>query len=358
MRKLFVIQVLACLLAWLVPLSAAYAHNGSVKYIDVSVSGADVSATVSVDAADAAAATGMGSEIDAARLAERAEVVRAWMLRGLRVDSDGEPCSQMTAGPQLRAERVAIVATYVCASAAPITLTDASLSATDDGHKTLVSVDGARPQVLRGNDSTVSISEPVTTAAIAASFVWEGVIHLVTGYDHVLFLLSLLFGAGVLARRRGVKIAGKDIALVVTAFTVGHSVTLVLASLEIVMLPARFVESVIAASIVAVAALNIAKPESSAGRPSIALAFGLIHGFGFSSVLADVGLPAGERFVALLSFNVGIELAQLAVVAIVIAPLAWLAKQERFYRAFVMRGGSIAIAALACFWLVERALGL
>ena len=186
---------------------------------------------------------------------------------------------------------------------------------------------------------------------------WEGVIHLVTGYDHVLFLLSLLFASGVVARRRGTRKALKEIGLVVTAFTVGHSITLVLASLGIVGLNIQFVESVIAASIVAVAAMNVFKPEETLGRPWIALVFGLIHGFGFSSVLAEVGLPAGQTAVALLSFNVGIELAQLAIVAIAIAPLAWLANRERFYRAAVMRLGSFAIAALAAFWFVERAFG-
>ncbi|MCA9624482.1 MAG: HupE/UreJ family protein, partial [Myxococcales bacterium] len=116
--------------------------------------------------------------------------------------------------------------------------------------------------------------------------------------------------------------------------------------------------AIIAASIVAVASLNVLRPEASVGRPAIALGFGLVHGFGFSSVLAEVGLPQGERAAALFSFNLGIELAQLAVVAIAIVPLAWLASHEKLYRAAVMRGGSLAIAGVASVWVVQRALGL
>ena len=108
----------------------------------------------------------------------------------------------------------------------------------------------------------------------------------------------------------------------------------------------------------AVAVWNVVRQEARVGLRWVAGMFGLIHGFGFSSVLADVGLPAEQTAVALLSFNIGIELAQLAVVAVALLPLAWLAKREKLYRAAIMRAGSLAIAALASVWLVERALGL
>jgi hypothetical protein len=173
----------------------------------------------------------------------------------------------------------------------------------------------------------------------------------------LLFLLSLLLTAGELAKKHGQRRALKDVAFVVTAFTLGHSVTLVAAALGVIVLPARLVESVIAASIVVVAVLNIARPESRKHMPYLALCFGLIHGFGFSSVLSDLGLPSRARVLCLLSFNVGIELAQLGCVAVAIGPLAWLATKPG-YREWVVRGGSMVIAALATFWMIERALGL
>jgi len=114
---------------------------------------------------------------------------------------------------------------------------------------------------------------------------------------------------------------------------------------------------VIAASILLVAVLNYARPEARAQMPWIALGFGLVHGFGFSGVLAELGLPARARVLSLLSFNVGIELAQLAAVLVAIGPLTWLARRPG-YRTWVVKGGSVVIGLLATFWMIERALGL
>jgi len=146
-----------------------------------------------------------------------------------------------------------------------------------------------------------------------------------------------------------------NILKVVTAFTVAHSVTLSLAAFDIVRLPSRLTESVIAASIV-VAALNNIFPRVTEGRWRIAFAFGLLHGFGFASVLADMGLPPGARAISLVSFNLGVELGQLAVV-LAVMPLAYALRATSFYRQTVMRWGSSAIATLAFVWLIQRAVG-
>jgi hypothetical protein len=141
---------------------------------------------------------------------------------------------------------------------------------------------------------------------------------------------------------------------VVTAFTLAHSITLSLSALDIVRLPSRLTESVIAASIV-VAALNNIFPVITDARARIAFAFGLLHGFGFASVLADMGLPHGARIISLFAFNVGIEAGQLAVV-LTVMPLVYALRSGAFYRRAVMPWGSAAIAALAFVWLVQRAL--
>jgi hypothetical protein len=140
---------------------------------------------------------------------------------------------------------------------------------------------------------------------------------------------------------------------VVTAFTLAHSLTLTLAALNIVRLPSRLTESVIAASII-VAALNNIVPIVTESRARIAFAFGLLHGFGFASVLADMGLPQGARLTSLLSFNLGIETGQLSVVFAVI-PIIYGMRSGVFYRRAVMPWGSAAIAAMALVWLVQRA---
>ncbi len=141
----------------------------------------------------------------------------------------------------------------------------------------------------------------------------------------------------------------------VSAFTLAHSVTLSLASLDLLTLPSRWVESAIAAS-VALAALNNLLPLFRRRRPAVAFAFGLIHGCGFAAVLADLGLPPGALAASLLGFNLGVEIGQLAIVAAFL-PLAFLLRRSWFYRQ-LLGGASALIAMLAGVWLLERAFDL
>jgi len=134
---------------------------------------------------------------------------------------------------------------------------------------------------------------------------------------------------------------------------VAHSITLSLAALGVVSLPSRLVESAIAASVV-LAALNNVRPVVYGGRWVLAFAFGLIHGFGFASVLTDLGLPQGSLLLALVAFNVGVEVGQLAIVAVFL-PIAYALRDTRFYRHAILTGGSVLVAVLAALWLVERA---
>jgi hypothetical protein len=187
-----------------------------------------------------------------------------------------------------------------------------------------------------------------------------GVWHILSGIDHLLFLLSLLLPA-VLLRRGGrwepvtqARPALIGIFKVVTAFTLAHSITLTLAALDVIRLPSRLTESVIAASII-VAALNNIFPLVTERRARIAFAFGLLHGFGFASVLADMGLPQGARVTSLLAFNLGIEAGQLSVV-LAVMPIVYGLRSGAFYRRAVMPWGSAAIAVLATVWLVQRAI--
>ena len=188
----------------------------------------------------------------------------------------------------------------------------------------------------------------------------EGIWHIWTGFDHVLFLLSLLLPA-VLVRRDGrwqpkdsFRGAFIEVAKVVTAFTLAHSITLSLAALGVVSLPSRWVESAIALSVV-LAALNNLFPVVSHGRWMAAFAFGLLHGFGFAGALRDLGLPSSSLALSLAGFNVGVELGQLAIVAAFLPVAFWL-RRTWSYRRLVLAGGSTAIAAIAVVWFAERAL--
>ena len=189
-------------------------------------------------------------------------------------------------------------------------------------------------------------------------YVVEGTWHIWIGFDHILFLLALLLPA-VLVRREGhweaapsLRAALIDVTKVVTAFTLAHSITLSLAALQVISLPSRLVESVIAASVV-LAALNNLRGTIERRRWVLAFGFGLIHGFGFASVLADLGLPQGALVLALVGFNVGVELGQLAIVTAFV-PLAFWLRSTSFYRVGVLQAGSLAVALLAGWWMIER----
>ena len=190
----------------------------------------------------------------------------------------------------------------------------------------------------------------------------EGVWHIWIGYDHILFLLSLLLPA-VLRREAGhwQAIAGFRPAFweackIVTAFTVAHSITLSLAVLGIVSLPSRLVESAIAASVVLVA-LNNLYPILRAHLWWVAFAFGLVHGLGFASVLIDLGLPGGALLTALVGFNLGVEVGQVVIVGVFL-PLAFWMRHSWFYQRLVLGFGSLLIALVASVWLLERSLDL
>lgn len=198
--------------------------------------------------------------------------------------------------------------------------------------------------------------------AESMQFIHEGIWHIWLGFDHVLFLLALLLPA-VLMRAEGRWQAVHDFSSVcwnvfsiVTAFTVAHSLTLSLAALDVVRLPSRLVESTIAASVV-LAGLGNLFPTMMSRRWMVAFGFGLIHGFGFAAVLMDLGLPHNSLLLSLVSFNVGVEIGQLVIVAAFL-PLAYLIRHTWSYPKLVLTGGSLAVIAIALVWFTERAFDL
>ncbi len=190
------------------------------------------------------------------------------------------------------------------------------------------------------------------------SFLREGIHHILTGYDHVLFLLCLLLPA-VLRREQGRWVAVDGwrgalwpVARTVTLFTLAHSVTLALAATGLVKLSPKFVEPAIAVTIM-LAALDNIRPLIGGRRGYVTFFFGLIHGFGFAGVLGELQLPTAAFGWALLQFNLGIEVGQLAIVALVV-PVLFLVRRRRLYVPGVMVAGSTAAMLLAAVWLVER----
>jgi hydrogenase/urease accessory protein HupE len=178
------------------------------------------------------------------------------------------------------------------------------------------------------------------------SFFWLGVEHILTGYDHLLFLTALLLRGGHLL----------GLMKIVTAFTLAHSLTLALAVLGLVRMSDRVVESVIAASIARVALENLARCRVPSQRWVVSLLFGLVHGFGFASALCPLALPLWNLAMALVGFNLGVEVAQGVVLAALLPVLTWLshcAWQPRF-----VRTTSVILAMIGILWYVQRLLGV
>ncbi len=176
----------------------------------------------------------------------------------------------------------------------------------------------------------------------AGSFFLLGVEHIATGYDHLLFVLALVLCGGSLMQ----------LLKIVTAFTLAHSLTLGAAAFDLLTLPSTLVEAVIALSIAYVAFENLNPRFAISRRWTISFAFGLVHGFGFSSVLKEIGLPKGSELIALLNFNLGVEAGQVVAVAVVVPLLVWLKRQSWGARA--VRWISLAILAVGLGLFVER----
>lgn len=184
-------------------------------------------------------------------------------------------------------------------------------------------------------------------AAIVKRYVRLGLSHILPlGWDHVLFVAGLVLGANLRLRRLLVELS---------AFTLAHTVTLGLGGLGFVFLPTRLVEPLIAGSIAFVAFENLRGASSARRRLAIVFGFGFLHGMGFASALAEVGLSRESFLLSLLSFNVGVELGQLVVVAVLVAGLAAIA-DERSRQRFVVRPASLVIGALGLVWALTRLL--
>ena len=208
---------------------------------------------------------------------------------------------------------------------------------------------------------TLDLLAPIPKANVLA-FIKHGVWHIWIGIDHILFLVTLLLQS-VLVRREdtweaaeGFRPSSINVAKIVTIFTVAHSFTLSIAALDLITLPSRVVESVIAASIVAAALLNFF-PRYVHYLYGFVFVFGLFHGFGFASVLGHLTTQTKAVVSALVGFNAGVELGQLALVCVCFPPL-FLLRKQLFYQRWILQLGSAVIGLIAVVWLIERSFDL
>jgi hypothetical protein len=351
----------------------AQAHIASNGFLNLKIDGAQVSGAMELAIRDGELAVGLdrdrNGQVTWGELKSSQTALQNYLVGHLRLSGDGEQC-RVAFNPIQVNERVDgsylwLPFTADCGVRLKRLLIGYTILAEEDpSHRGLLTLhaNGGVQTAVLGGAAELRLFQLDHLSSRAAFFEYAraGMWHIWSGIDHLLFLLSLLLPAVLLRRQKrweAVPMAAPafvNIVKVVTAFTLAHSITLSLAAFDVIRLPSRLTESVIAASII-VAALNNVFPQITQGRWRIAFAFGLLHGFGFASVLAEMGLPTGARLVSLVAFNLGVEAGQMAVV-LAIMPLAYLFRSTAFYRRGVMPWGSTAIACLALVWFVQRAM--
>lgn len=367
--------LLLAILLWL-PAAPASAHKPSDAYLTLRLDGGSIDGQWDIALRDLEHAIGLDADGDGAitwrELAAREAAVAAYALSRLSITAERAPCPLSHAALLVddHTDGAYAVLRFVAAcpaDASGIAVDYHLFADLDPLHRGLLRVDDAgvtRTAVLGPDAPSFAFARGTPPSLLGQSwaYVQDGIRHILLGYDHVLFLLTLLLPAVV--RREhgrwqavsGFKPAAIEVAKVVTAFTVAHSITLVLAMLQLIALPSRLVESAIAATIV-LAALNNLHPVVTRRIWLAAFGFGLVHGLGFAGALEALGLPRQAFLLSLLSFNLGIELGQLTIVALFL-PIAYLCRTTPLYPRVVLQAGSLAIVALGSLWLKDRALAL
>jgi hypothetical protein len=351
-----------------------HAHKSSDSYLQIDAGPAATTVRWDIALRDLDAALDLDTDDDG-RLSW-GEVKAAWP----RIEAYAMPrlklagCTLRMTGRALERRNdgayAVLMLTSDCVLAAPPVIDYSLFREVDPTHRGIARVQRpGQPPVLTMLDPTYRAAMPAATAAsvsdteaVAPTGAWgflrEGIRHILTGYDHVLFLLCLLLPSVMRRTPQGWRAVDKlsqavwPVIGIVSAFTAAHSITLGLAAMKVIAMPPSFIEPAIAVTII-LAALDNVWPIFPVRRIVVTFCFGLIHGFGFAGVLAELNLPTWAFVQALLEFNIGLEVGQLMVV-IGATTLLFLLRERPRYRAVVLRGGSYAAMVVGALWLVER----
>jgi len=340
-------------LALLAGSSIAAAHPAPFSYLDLRIGNDVIDGTLVVHIIDAAHDLGIASPerlldrgVAAGNLDRLTALVRQRMV--LRGD---QPLTIEWGDVDTIPERQAIQLHFRIHTPRPATLgIHALMFPYDRLHQTFVNVyedDVLRQQFVLsadGPDRTYYTGTTQGAIAVIKTFVPAGIHHILIGPDHILFLIGLLLLGG----------GWKALLKIVTAFTIGHSITLSLAALNIVTPPPNVIEPAIALSIVFVGADNLVRGGGRDVRALIALTFGLVHGFGFANVLREFGLPREALGWSLFSFNVGVEIGQLFIVLLVATALTVVRRRSETIGMRVAFAGSLIVVAAGTYWFVQR----
>jgi hypothetical protein len=352
-RIRLLVRLMALLTALFVA-APAFAHPAPFSYLDVNLHDGVADGTLTVHVADPAHDLGISPAerlYTPELLQSRFKDITSRLSQGLYLRSGDRPLTPQWTGVTPLPSQSQIRFSYRIPN-----VTAGALSARTDlftydrFHQTFVNVylDGKlRQQWIFSHDAPERTYYFGTTAGaleVIRTFVPAGVHHILIGPDHILFLCGLLLMGGSLGR----------LVKIVTAFTLGHSLTLSLASLGIFAPPASITEPAIALTIIVVGADNLMRGGGKDLRALAALLFGLIHGFGFASVLKEFGLPREALAWSLFSFNVGVEIGQLIIVGIVATTLEFVRRQNPVIGRRVAVAGSYVVIAAGAFWFIQR----
>jgi len=346
----------------------AHAHTMSVAHVDATTQpgGAvrleadlalrDIALTLSLDA-------NRDERVTWGELQAVAPQLQSLVAERIELARGGQPCQIAPVALGTRRYDDGMYATITmqgrCAARGALSLRYGLFFDRDPRHRALVTLREAGTVsggIARAQARTVSGRDG--DAAPFAAFVREGVHHILVGYDHLAFLVSLLLTAALVREgggwspASGVRASLGRVLGIVTAFTVAHSATLALAAMGLVTPASRWVESAIAGSVV-IAALNNVWPWTTRRTWVLGFGFGLVHGFGFAGALAELGLPQGQRLAWLFGFNLGVELGQLSVVACLL-PVLYGLRGTRWYPRAAMPLASLSLAGVAGIWMVQR----
>ena len=364
-QRIRLVRTLWLILFWFLGFSPtpAIAHQSSVVYLQLVPNQHTLSVTLRIANSDLYEALSLPSDraIGRDEATTHRERLARYVMSKISVENLGQPCPGRLVASELNERQGGFFVVDTFEFQCPRSIEDVRLTYNlffdlDPRHQGLarIELDGqSREFIFRDGHRTLPLQRPLGVLDYVLDYLRLGVEHIFTGYDHLAFLIGLLLLAGSLWRTTSRREALGYVLRVVTAFTVAHSLTLVLSALRIVSLPSRWVESAIALSIGYVAVENILL-STGKRRGLLAFGFGLVHGLGFASVLRELGLPKTGLIASLLSFNVGVELGQLAVVLLAL-PLLVRISSWRGYQSYVVRGGSFVLLLMSLFWFVDRA---
>jgi len=336
--------------AWLLVLGAmgAQAHDPGLSSAKLTLGDGTLRATLTFAPGDIEAIANGEKMNDAQLDALAKESLEIWF--------DGKQAQPSKATARTLANKdVEFQLVFAAPDAARARIRSTLLNRLPFGHRQYFSFAGAKgatlaEKLLNGDSSDVeaALAQNVAAAPVAhpfSEFLGMGIKHILTGYDHMLFLFALLIGC----RRVS------SFVKLITAFTVGHSISLALATLGWVEIPSRVVEPLIAATIIYVAVENMIRRQAVSHRALLTFGFGLVHGFGFAGALREMGVGSNGSAVALplLGFNSGVEIGQL-IVAAVILPVIWSVKDKPQFAVRWAPACSMVVALAGSFWFIQR----